>query len=70
MPKPTQVQLDFWDQELSKHNLGVNRGLAGKTLDGSRRLIHIGDSNDLESAMRQVIDKKSGRVRPKGAGPD
>lgn len=71
MRKATKRQQDFWEDVLSQHNLGLDRGRAGKSQeDGKRRLNHIGDEQDLEREVRRIINKKIGRVTPKGKGPE
>ena len=70
MRKPTKAQLSFWEGELSKHNLGINRGLGGKDpITGKKWLSHQGDSNSLEIQESINISKRMGKL-PKGAGPD
>ena len=70
MRKPTKTQVDFWESELSKHNLGLDRGLGGKDpITGKKWLSHQGDANALE-IQESVNFRKDRGKRPKGVGPD
>jgi hypothetical protein len=66
MQKPTKRQQEYWDNVLSEHNLGLDRGRAGKSQEnGKRRLNHIGNDRDLEIEISKIITKKLGRKKPK-----
>jgi hypothetical protein len=68
--KPTQKQIEYWDNALSDHNLGMERGRGGKDpITGDRWLNYRGDTNTLETQESINLMKRLGK-RSKGARPD
>ncbi len=64
--KPTSRQQKHWEDVLAEHNLGLDRGRAGKNKYGERRLVFVGDGTDLTRIESQELVKKTGRKKPKG----
>ena len=55
---------EYWEKVLSSYNLGMSRG------HRPNRNSFRGGINELVVVERQELDKDSGRVIPKGHGPD
>lgn len=71
----------YWDKVLRFFKLGMNRGMAIKTLLSKREnskighyedrnIRYIGISTNLVRLEEKQIAKKTGRVRPKGYGAE
>lgn len=63
----TQRQMKkFWEKKLQKAGLGMDAGRD----PGHRKLTYIGSGADVDALNEQLVGKRSGRVKPKGHGPD
>lgn len=58
--------VEIWDEVLRLAGLGMDAGRD----PGHRKLILIGNSQDIDMIDEIMTKKRAGRVRPKGAGPD
>jgi hypothetical protein len=61
--KPTKRVQEYWDTVLRGYGLGLGRGKGAK-------VDYVGDAKDIGVFETKIVSKKTGRVRPKGKGPE
>lgn len=66
MSRKKATDKEYWEEKLRKAGLSMDAGRD----PGHRKLVLIGGSIEVDMIQEIMIRKKSGRVRPKGAGPD
>lgn len=74
----SETEQPYWDKSLQDNNLGLDRGKSPRKYidrggENQKRIsivILVGDGKDLEEVQKMDNLVRSGRVKPKGAGPD
>lgn len=61
----SSTSTSYWERVLKEDGLDMNAGLD----PGHRKVLRVGNTADLERVHTAVVSK-TGRVRPRGAGPD
>jgi len=64
-PDVTNENPRYWEQVLASHGLAMSAG------SPSRKMVpNVGNINDLVKLENAVYEQETGRVKPKGHGPD
>ena len=66
MSRKKATDKEYWEEKLRKAGLSMDAGRD----PGHRKLVLIGGSIEVDMIQEIMIRKESGRVSPKGAGPD
>lgn len=77
-PDTTNEDFNYWEKVLESHGLSMDSGYPKRLErpDRRRRLVFVGSTHDLENIEEKVLEeekilgKSSGRVVPKGHGPE
>jgi hypothetical protein len=61
--KPTKEEKEYWEQVLHDHRLGMGRGKSSK-------VDYFGGTQELDLTEKEIVSKKTGRVKPPGMAPE